>query len=235
MRPQLRLVLRHLAVITAVSATIVWLLRIGDTVGAPPLDIDGMRPWLDQHDSVALAFVIVRLAALCFAAYLLAVSAVSCAARLLALPRTMTVVEHMTLPVLHGLFAGTTAFGVIAVPVAAVPTASAATPVDTTAPQPTDDGQATMHLIADPPEPLPSPAPTLAATHDNTWIVRPGESFWTIASEAVSDHLGDAADDRVIDAYWRRLIDANRDRLANPSDPDLLFADQELVLPAVDG
>jgi nucleoid-associated protein YgaU len=31
--------------------------------------------------------------------------------------------------------------------------------------------------------------------------------------------------------YWRRLIDANRDRLVDPGNPDLLLPGQELVLP----
>jgi hypothetical protein len=69
---------------------------------------------------------------------------------------------------------------------------------------------------------------------DDTWTVEPGESFWEIARSQVSESQAKDVDEGTIDAYWRRLIDANRDRLADPEDIDLLFAGQELVLPPVD-
>ena len=35
-------------------------------------------------------------------------------------------------------------------------------------------------------------------------------------------------------AYWRRLIEANRGRLVDPDDPDLVLPGQRFVLPALD-
>ena len=61
-----------------------------------------------------------------------------------------------------------------------------------------------------------------------------GDSFWTIAEETVADaRAGAAPSEAEVTAYWRRLVDANRDRLAAPANPDLLLPGQRLVLPAV--
>lgn len=74
-----------------------------------------------------------------------------------------------------------------------------------------------------------------------TYLVRPGDHLWSIAQQALT---GDPAaittgsgagttdvDDAATERYWLRLIDANRSRLADPSNPDLLFAGQQLMLP----
>lgn len=70
------------------------------------------------------------------------------------------------------------------------------------------------------PEPPPRPG--------GTWVVRPGESFWSIAA-GVAHGQSEAG----ITSYWLRLIEANRSRLADPENVDLLFTDQELVLPTL--
>ncbi|MEX0835535.1 MAG: hypothetical protein WD010_05560 [Nitriliruptor sp.] len=68
---------------------------------------------------------------------------------------------------------------------------------------------------------------TTGAEHE----VVAGEHLWSIAAEHLSAHLGrPAADDEVV-PHWRRVIELNRDRLANPDDPDLIFPGQRLVLP----
>jgi nucleoid-associated protein YgaU len=79
-----------------------------------------------------------------------------------------------------------------------------------------------MHLLDDPPA-APAPAPATPPA-DDTYVVRPGDNFWAIASR----HLGDPPDARVV-PYWRALIAANADRV---HDPSLLFAGQVLRLPA---
>lgn len=73
------------------------------------------------------------------------------------------------------------------------------------------------------PAPEPNPTPT-RATH----VVRPGEHFWSIAEAVVA-----ARPDPQLDTatYWRLLVEANRDRLVDPHNPDLLHPGQELVLP----
>jgi nucleoid-associated protein YgaU len=63
-----------------------------------------------------------------------------------------------------------------------------------------------------------------------SWTVEAGDSFWSIAAEAVAP-AGAEPNDRQVMAYWRRLVEANRGRLIDPGNPDLLVPGQELVLP----
>jgi nucleoid-associated protein YgaU len=61
-------------------------------------------------------------------------------------------------------------------------------------------------------------------------VVRPGDNLWSIAESALAA-AGPSPTPGEIVPYWRRLVDANRSRLARPDDPDLLFTGQVLVLP----
>ncbi len=85
--------------------------------------------------------------------------------------------------------------------------------------------------VTQPTEPGSGPATaTPAPQTPTTWVVRPGESFWSIAEE----HLGGAhatTDVQAVSQYWLRLIETNRHRLADPFEPDLLFSGQVLDLP----
>jgi hypothetical protein len=86
-----------------------------------------------------------------------------------------------------------------------------------------------------PPAPRAPPAPAAADTaHATTprssWTVEAGDSFWSIAAETLAPAGGEPNDRQVI-AYWRRLVEANRSRLIDPGNPDLLVPGQRLVLP----
>ena len=61
--------------------------------------------------------------------------------------------------------------------------------------------------------------------------VAPGDSFWTVALRLTSARLGRPASDSEVLEPWLALIDANRDRLTDPEDPDLLLPGQVLRLP----
>ena len=105
-----------------------------------------------------------------------------------------------------------------------------APPADASAPsRPTDD-------LPHPPAPpavavsgQPSPSSNEQAQGEAV-VVEPGMSFWSIAAEAMAD-VGLPTDDASVARYWRRVIDANRDRLVAPANPDLLLPGQVLVLP----
>lgn len=77
----------------------------------------------------------------------------------------------------------------------------------------------------------PSPAEMAGAPPSPSWIVEAGDSFWSIAAELVSPSRDGAPSDRQVIGYWRRLVDANRTRLLDPDNPDLLVPGQELLLP----
>ncbi|HVF73944.1 MAG TPA: hypothetical protein VM938_02750 [Acidimicrobiales bacterium] len=87
------------------------------------------------------------------------------------------------------------------------------------------------------PEPMPMPPAVTDAQGDapvpaeETWTVRRGDSFWVIAEQRLADTWGRAPSAREIDPYWRALVEANRFRLADPGNPDLLFAGQVLAVP----
>lgn len=64
----------------------------------------------------------------------------------------------------------------------------------------------------------------------STWVVEPGDHLWHIAAETVGQR-GDTVDDGSVHRYWLDLIERNRDRLVDPSNPDLIYPGQEFVLP----
>lgn len=61
-------------------------------------------------------------------------------------------------------------------------------------------------------------------------VVRPGESFWSIAEDEVLTNVDEATDADVA-AYWKVFIELNRDGLPDPENPDLLWVDSVLRLP----
>lgn len=111
-------------------------------------------------------------------------------------------------------------------PISSLPGAPAGTP-PTTRPPAADAPTAAATTAP----PKSATAPTAAtAPPTGSWTVRPGDDFWSIAESVVgaSPSPGDTAG---VGRYWVRLIQANRSRLADPSDPNLLFPGQVLVLP----
>jgi hypothetical protein len=80
------------------------------------------------------------------------------------------------------------------------------------------------------PGPAP-PGPSPPAPDATTWVVEPGDSFWSIAADVVTGPDQPTPPDREVSRYWRRLVDANRDRLVDPGNPDLLMPGQTLTLP----
>jgi nucleoid-associated protein YgaU len=66
-----------------------------------------------------------------------------------------------------------------------------------------------------------------------TWIVRPGDHFWSIAQSTISAQTTGGPDDEAVGRYWLRLVEANRDRLPVPGNPDLLYPGTVLELPSV--
>lgn len=118
------------------------------------------------------------------------------------------------------------------------PPATPTPPRETPAP-----GDASVTGVAATPEHREAPPPadattdtpdatgTSAATDTSTVTVRPGDHLWSIAEQHLAARGTPPAEDRVA-AYWRRLIEANRDQLVDPTNPDLILPGQQFVLPA---
>jgi hypothetical protein len=107
---------------------------------------------------------------------------------------------------------------------------------------PASDATATMTQIAwstedtpvqagPQPAPAPAPTPTREGEPAEPWTVAPGDSFWSIAEEILTDVAGHEPTEQAIRHYWVQLIETNRRRLADPANPDLLFPGQLLDLP----
>jgi nucleoid-associated protein YgaU len=71
-----------------------------------------------------------------------------------------------------------------------------------------------------------APDPSPPAGEATSWVVEPGDSFWSIAEDVVGGER-----ERAVGRYWRTLVEANRSRLVDPDNPDLLVPGQELTLP----
>lgn len=82
------------------------------------------------------------------------------------------------------------------------------------------------------PDPAPAPpaVPVVPAPEPREWTVRPGDHFWSIAEQVLAAELHRAPTGAETDPYWRRLVTANHDRLADPGNPDLLFPGQVLLV-----
>ncbi|MDY7100982.1 MAG: hypothetical protein S0880_07325 [Actinomycetota bacterium] len=83
---------------------------------------------------------------------------------------------------------------------------------------------------------LPAPSPEVATEQaadvaPTTWTIESGDHLWHVAEDTVARHLGRPATDAEIAPYWQRLIDTNRDTLADPTNPDLVFPGQVFHLP----
>ena len=64
------------------------------------------------------------------------------------------------------------------------------------------------------------------------WTVRPGDSLWSIAEATLAAAWGQPVEPPDLAHYWWRVVEANRRSLPVPSDPDLLFPGDQVVVPA---
>lgn len=212
------------------------------TLGTPPLtSLGALTDWGDAHDPATSAIALVRFVAELVAWYLLGLTMLFGAAGALRSGGITTLADALAVPGARSLVRGGLGLGLLAstaagaAPPGDAPSGAPSTAVmqphlrDTTergtawmTPGPTSVG----HTPAPETAPPAVPAPT-------TWIVAEGESFWSIAHDVLADVNGHAPDDDQVDPYWRALIDANRARLADDADPDLIHAGQVFELPPV--
>ena len=79
--------------------------------------------------------------------------------------------------------------------------------------------------------PLPA-SPTASAESAESWTVETGDHLWAIAVVTLEDRWQRPPADCEIEAYWQRLIAANRADLVDPANPDLILPGQVVALPA---
>jgi hypothetical protein len=61
-------------------------------------------------------------------------------------------------------------------------------------------------------------------------VVEPGDNLWVISARHLERVTGTSVDGGTIVRYWRRVVDANRDRLRS-GDPDLIYPGESVLLP----
>lgn len=233
---------RALAWIALLGATIasLRLAATGDLATPPLTSLDDLEAWVDVRGPVPTAIGLVRLLAEVAAWYLLAVSILHVLAGALRFRGGHALADALALPGARHLLHAALGMTLVAAgpaperdaPGTAMGTA-AGHDVDTT-PRVQERGSVGTAVM----RPLEAADPAGTATMTplappRTWPVQPDESFWTIAADVLTDAWGRPATDREIDPFWRALVDANRERLVDRDDPDLIVPGQVFEIPPV--
>ena len=227
-------------------ATLAALHSLGANLAPPPTTgIAQLREWVAERQPAEMAFAVVRLTALALAWYLLVATVVSFVARVARLHALATVVDSLTVPFVRRLVHGAASLSIASASVggafgATAATADAPPPVVTMRRLPDATGAAPPVASAEvmrrlPEEPAETAAlpeePAETAAAPAAWTVRPGDHFWAVAEQVLSAAWRRAPNDNEIAPYWRSLVAANRDRLLDRTNPDLVFPGQVLVVP----
>ncbi len=228
--------LKILVALIALIAVLHYSARFG--LGGPDLATnDGLSDWLSDPVNVVATFA--RWVALVLSYYLAVVVAAFGFLGANWDADTLSRFGPRSVVGLVGLLLGVSA---VAVPVATRYVAASPAPPAPLVLLKTETLTLTEVDTAETPAP-PSNAQTLSVqeneTENNTssepfWLVTNGESFWSIATEHLSDELArtDLTEQQIAE-YWRILIEANEDRLVDPHNADLILPGQELFLPKV--
>ncbi len=241
----------------AVAAMVLAILAVllgsgGGALSPPPLGSPGRwAAWLDRREPVPAAFALLRLAALAGIWYLAAVTCLGALLRALRAVRLVAVTDRFTVAPVRRLLAGTVTAGLVglgpigaaaaqpAAPTTTTPTAlsTSSTSSTSTAVPSSNDTVVLRRLPPDAPAPASkAAAPAAPATPSERaparWTVEPGDCFWTIAEQVLEQAWDRAPTDGEIVPYWRALIEANRQTLADKGNADLIFPGQVFDVPA---
>ena len=211
---------------------------------ALPAPGESWSSWLNSRDAITLTFVAVRVGALVLAWYLLLIGVVGGVAAAARSARLLRLADWLTVPAVRSLVRSllgvtfATATLVAAAPRASSPIADPpAAAVAATITTPRHDTAAGVSPTPPPPPAAPvivRSKPPQDQRDTASWTVAPGDHFWSIAQRHLHTALGDQPSEEEVARYWRRLVDANRDRLADPGNIDLIYPGQVLRLPPVD-
>lgn len=106
---------------------------------------------------------------------------------------------------------------------------------------PVSGGRATMQVDPDAPTPERPEGTATMRVDDGTdappdrgpagWTVRPGDHLWHVAETTLARAWGRPPTDAEVAPYWTAVVEANRSRLIDPANPDLIRPGQVLSLP----
>lgn len=236
------------------AGTLLRLAATGDLASPPAASLDGLVAWVEARSPAAAGVALARLLAELSVWYALGLSALHAASHLLRSAGGHRLADALAVPGVRRAVRAGLGLGLVAASSvsgrdadgAARGTATMAPSVDagTAAARPVAQpggtatmrpvsrpaGTATMHPHLGSHAPLDAPAPPPAPA---TWTVAAGESLWSIAEEVLADAWGRPPGDREVEPFWRRLVEANRGRLVDAGDPDLIHPGQVFEVPAV--
>ncbi len=221
-------------------------------LAAPPARPGAWASWAASVGPPAAAVAVVRLVVLALALYLLVATAVAVAAEVARHALLVELSELLSVPFIRravhtavgaSLVGATVAGGVASVSSAAPPARAAgrrdpvpALHVVRRSPMgpPTTEASPAPDLVpvAIPAAPPPPPAAPPAVVQP-PWTVAPGDHFWSIARRVLVAGWHREPSEQEVTAYWRDLIEANRQRLPDPQNADLLFPGDELLVPGL--
>ena len=256
MRALVRPAALGLAWCIALAASILVLLELGDgPLATPPLnDATRLNEWLAERDPVTGAFALFRVVALVIAGYLVTVTVLGLVARAVRWPSLIRLTDLGTVPAIRRLLGRVAGIGLRASTVTLVVGCAQSgdgraevvahqeperpivldrltdgSPMVIERLDEDGDGTATMRVVPaetpTPPSPPPPPAPV-------TWVAEPGDSMWSKAESVLADAWRRPPSDREVVGYWQVLVEANRSRLADPRNADLIFAGQSFEVPS---
>ena len=218
----------------------------GPLAGPPLTEPARWADWASSRGGPAAALAVVRLVVLATATYLLVVTALVVVGDLLRHGRLIQLGDLLALPpVRHAMHA---ALGASLVG-AAVAGAGALRPAPARVSAATADRlplvppeieplgatssttSTTIPTLPAPPLPAPAPTPAAEPAPPAAWTVRPGDHLWSIATRSLTDRLGRPPSAQEVLPHWQRLVELNRDRLRDPSNPDLIYPGDDVLLP----
>jgi hypothetical protein len=223
----------RLGAVLLLAACTLWRLLVAGSaqLGTPPIGSWGAaEAWYQQVGAARAVIVMARLVAIVGAGWLAAGATLQLVASLSLSQGVHRLADAVSPRVLRRLAQGAASLSITAG--LTLPTAALnASPVND------PPGTAVMEMLGDlepttttvPPDLVPAPSPL----PEDEVVVQRGDSFWAVAVDVVAEASGSVPSERQVIHYWERLIEANRERLVAPANPDLLFPGQVLVLPAV--
>lgn len=246
----------RLVALAGLSVTLGALHAAGAALPAPPVDPTAWPAWWSATDSLATTSALLRLLALAVGAWLLLVTLIDTVATAISSARLSHIAGAIapafwrTL-VLRPVTAGVLALPPLMAPMSIAPamaqTAVETAPADAVSTAEPDPGVRTITMrwhepdtsvdepdVDEPSEAAPTTAAPPAVDRPDAHVHRvgPGENLWSIAAAHLRSELGHRPSSAEVTRYWTILIEANRDRLPDPTNPDLIYAGIELTLPA---
>ncbi len=213
-----------------------------------PTSTETLSSWFAETSPAAGSLAVLRATVMALAAYALTVLLLELVGSVCPGPSVIRVRNCWVRPAVCRVLLASS--GITVTAAASFPSVAAAAtaglpdeeaPVTVLGPATGDLEETTLTRLDEPEPDLPptEPAedPTVAAADTpppaaEAWTVSAGDHLWQIAEETLVDHGSEAVSEDQITAYWLTLIEANRSRLVDPENPDLILPGQQLTLPA---